>query len=37
MNAVNEKIFAILGSSTLCSAVAAFAVWGVIVGLIAVI
>jgi len=37
MNAINEKAFAILGSSTLCSGVAAFAVWGAIVGLISVI
>ncbi len=37
MSALNEKAFAILGSSTLCSGVAAFAVWGVIIGLIWVI
>ncbi len=37
MNAINETAFAILGSSTLCSGAAAFAVWGVIVGVIGVI
>ena len=37
MNAINEKAFAILGPSSLVSAVAAFAVWGVIVTLIALV
>ncbi len=37
MNAFYEKVFAILGSSTLCSATAAFAVWGAIITLMSVI
>ncbi len=37
MNAINEKAFAILGSSTLVSGAAAFAVWAAIVVLIGVI
>ena len=37
MNAINENAFAILGSSTLCSGLTAFALWGVTVGLIALI
>jgi len=37
MNTINEDAFAILGSSTICTGVTAFAVWAAIVGLIAVI
>ncbi len=37
MNAINETAFAILSSSALCSGVAAFAVWGVVIVLIGVI
>jgi hypothetical protein len=34
MNAINERAFAILGSSAPISGAAAFAIWGAIVGLI---
>jgi len=37
MNTINEKAFAILGTSAAISTVTAFAVWGVVVVLIAVI